>query len=51
MTEIISSIESMDIGDFLQTFEEEGGTFEFSYPPNREKYEGYVNHLKAVWNK
>lgn len=51
MTQIISSIESMDIGDFLQTFEEEGGTFEFSYPPNREKYEGYVNHLKAVWNK
>ena len=47
--EVVNHIMSMDIKDFLQKFEEEGGTLEFAYPPNREQYEGYLNALKTTW--
>ena len=47
--DVIGYINKMDIKDFLQKFEEEGGTMEFAYPPNREQYEAYVNGLKATW--
>lgn len=48
--DVISSIRNMDISDFLQKFEEEGGTLEFAYPPNNELYRGYVRSLKTTWN-
>ena len=47
--EITDNIMNMDIKDFLQKFEEEGGTFEFAYPPNREQYEAYLNAVKTTW--
>lgn len=46
---VIDEINKMDIKDFLQKFDEEGGTLEFAYPPNKEQYEGYVNALKVTW--
>ena len=47
--EIANHIMSMDIKDFLQKFEEEGGTLELAYPPNREQYEGYLNAVRTTW--
>ena len=47
--DIIDEIKSMDINEFLNTFEEEGGTLEFAYPPNKEQYKGYVNALRTTW--
>lgn len=47
--DVISHIENMDIKEFLSTFEEEGGTMEFAYPPNKQQYKGYVNALKTTW--
>lgn len=47
--DIIDSINNMDIREFLNKFEEEGGTLEFAYPPNKEQYNGYVSALKSTW--
>ena len=47
--DVIDEIKSMDINEFLNTFEEEGGTLEFAYPPNKEQYKGYVNALRSTW--
>lgn len=47
--DVIDGINKMDIGEFLVTFEEEGGNLELAYPPNREQYEAYVTGLKATW--
>lgn len=47
--DVIEEISKMDIRDFLHTFEEEGGTLEFAYPPNKEQYKGYVSALKTTW--
>ena len=47
--DIVDKIEKMDIKDFLQTFQEEGGTFEFIYP-DPEKEKEYVNYLRTVWH-
>ena len=47
--DVIDSIGKMDIKEFLLKFEEEGGTLEFAYPPNKEQYGAYVNALKATW--
>ena len=47
--DIIDSINNMDIKEFLNKFEEEGGTLEFAYPPNKEQYNGYVSALKSTW--
>lgn len=46
--DIVSTIEKMDIKDFLQIFQQEGGTFEFIYP-DPEKEKEYVNYLKTTW--
>lgn len=48
--DVIDKINKMDINDFLEIFEQEGGTLELAYPPNREQYEGYVNALRTTWN-
>ena len=52
--EIIKSIENMDIKEFMETFYEEGGTFEGASPNGksdlkRYEYEGYVEYLKSAW--
>lgn len=52
--DIIQAIEKMDIKDFLKTFEEEGGTFEFASPNGaldlkQAEYEGYESALRATW--
>ena len=49
ISNVIDTIKNMDIKEFLQKFDEEGGTLEFAYPPNQEQYEGYVNALKSTW--
>ena len=52
--DVIQAIEKMDIKDFLTTFEEEGGTFEFASPNGaldikQAEYEGYESALRATW--
>lgn len=47
--DVIDTISNMDIKEFLQKFEEEGGTLEFAYPPNKEQEKAYVNALKSTW--
>ena len=47
--DIIEKIENMDIKDFLNTFNQEGGTFEFLYP-NSELESEYINYLRTKWN-
>ena len=47
--DIIDEIENMDIKDFLNIFEQEGGTFEFLYPSSELEQE-YINSLRATWN-
>ncbi len=47
--DIIDKIENMDIKDFLNVFNEEGGTFEFLYP-NSELESEYINSLRTTWN-
>lgn len=49
ITGVINSIKNMDIKEFLQKFEEEGGNLEFAYPPDEEQYKGYLNALKTIW--
>ena len=48
IADVIEKIENMDIKDFLATFNEEGGTFEFLYP-NSELEEEYINSLRTTW--
>lgn len=47
--EIINHINNMDIGDFMNKMRSEVGSFETSYPPDRESYAGYLSDLKATW--
>lgn len=47
--DIIDKIQSMDIQDFLNIFNQEGGTFEFLYP-NSELESEYINSLRTTWN-
>lgn len=47
--EIVDAIRTMDIKDFLNTFESEGGTFEFAYPPNEEQSDAYKTGEKTKW--
>ena len=52
--DVIEVIENMDIKEFLNTFEEEGGTFEFASPNGaldlkHAEYEGYESALRATW--
>ena len=44
----------MDIKEFLNIFEEEGGTFEFASPDGgldikHAEYEGYETALRSTW--
>lgn len=48
--DILSVIDKMDIKEFLQKFDSEGGTLEFAYPPNKEQYNAYVSALRSTWN-
>lgn len=52
--DIYKHIEKMDIKEFLQRFEEEGGTFEIASPDGRidtkaEEYKGYETALRSTW--
>lgn len=46
--DIIDSIENMDIKEFLNVFEQEGGTFEFAYP-GRGLEEEFISSLRSTW--
>ena len=46
--DIIDKIENMDIKDFLNIFNQEGGTFEFLYP-NSELESEYISSLRTTW--
>ena len=47
--DIIDKIEHMDIKEFLNIFNQEGGTFEFLYP-NSELESEYISSLRTTWN-
>lgn len=47
--EIIDEIKEMDINDFIKKMRSEVGSFETSYPPNREQYGEYLTSLKSTW--
>lgn len=52
--ETIEEIEKMDIREFLDIFEEEGGTFEFASPNGQldfklAEYEAYEEHVKSTY--
>lgn len=47
--DVLDYIRKMDIKDFLETFEAEGGAFDPAYPPDEEQYKHYVTALKATW--
>lgn len=48
--EIVSSIQHMDIKDFLKTFYSEADAdFEGLYAPNSEQYDAYLEKLKSIW--
>lgn len=48
--DIVKQIDKMDIKEFRKIFDAEGGTFEFSYPPDQEAYQSYLTALKTIWN-
>lgn len=52
--DVYEHIEKMDIKEFLSTFEEEGGTFEFASPDGQldlkhQDYQGYETALRSTW--
>lgn len=52
--DIIKQIEGMDIKEFLNVFNAEGGTFEFASPDGRlnlkhAEYKGYETALRSIW--
>lgn len=47
--DILDSINQMDINEFLNIFEQEGGTFEFAYPGSGLEQE-FINSLRSTWN-
>lgn len=47
--EVIKAIREMDLNDFLSEFYKDPNAFEWDYPPDDEKYQEYVNHLKSTW--
>lgn len=50
IADVIEVINDMDFKDFYQTFQAEGGTMEWAYPPkNSGQYSGYVEQLRAQW--
>ncbi len=47
--DVIDYIRKIDIKEFLEKFESEGGAFDPAYPPDEEQYKSYVMALKAAW--
>lgn len=47
--DVVNAINDMDYKEFKAIFDSEGKMFEFSYPPDRDTYEQYVEHLKSIW--
>lgn len=47
--EVVAAIENMDIKEFLNIFNAEGGRFEWIYYPDIESYKAYLSALKAQW--
>ena len=49
IADIIEMIKNMDIGEFTEKMRSEVGSFETSYPPDRESYGSYLTDLRATW--
>lgn len=49
VSDIIDKISNMDIKEFFNVFQSEGGTFEWSYP-DPEKEKEYANYLRSQYN-
>lgn len=47
--DVIDKIKNMNPSQFLAMFYAQGGNFEFSYPPDEEQYQGYVEQVKSIW--
>lgn len=47
--DLIESIEKTPFDEFYKVFEAEGGNFEWSYPPDNEKYQEYLSELRSIW--
>lgn len=47
--DVIDTIKSMDINEFLKEWYKDPEAFEWAYPPDEEQYQGYVNALKSTW--
>lgn len=47
--DIVELIKNMDIGDFMSKMRSEVGSFETSYPPDRESYGAYLTDLRTTW--
>lgn len=48
VSDITSTLESMDIKEFFKVFQSEGGTFEWSYP-DKEKEQEYAEYLRSQY--
>lgn len=49
--DIIENIRKMDSKDFVSEFYAQGGNFEYSYFPDDEQYQAYVEQLRGIWSK
>lgn len=49
VNKVIDKIRNMDLKDFKKVYYEEGGTFEFNYPPNEEEYKKMVTYQNSLW--
>lgn len=47
--EITNRIKRMSAKEFLRIFYEQGGNFEFSYPPDEDQYQGYLEEISEIW--
>lgn len=51
VSDVVKSIENMDIRDVLKIYQAEGGNFEDFYPNDMDKYNAHLNKIKATWIK
>lgn len=50
VADVIDTIENMEFDEFYSTFQAEGGTMEWSYPPKASaEYQGYVEQIHSIW--
>lgn len=47
--DVVEKIDKMDYKEFRKIFDSDGGSFEYSYPPNKKEYAKYLEHLRSVW--